>query len=88
MPEVRTGESAQGTTEVASTNAAVHERVIEFFAYETIGAAITHAAPIPCIDVDGYRIMFPSEEERTRFLNMSEDEKYDYLKKALEAQNE
>ena len=64
------------------------EQIQQFFAYETIGAVIPHAAAIPCIDVDGYRIMFPSEEERARFIAMNEDEKYNYLKQALEAQNE
>ena len=34
----------------------VNERLLEFFTYETVGATIPHAAPIPCPEHESHVI--------------------------------
>jgi hypothetical protein len=63
------------------------EKLVEFFAYETVGMCPAHVAGMPVIDVAGYRIMFPNDEECQRFVAMNETERGEYLANTLRRQN-
>jgi hypothetical protein len=63
------------------------ERLVEFYAYETVGAAITHAAPVMEVEHDGLTVRM-SKDTYDRLVAEDDGEKRWEMFKALLAEGE